>query len=240
MGVKSIAQKPHPALRDLAARLRRPAVVFELRGFPPSQDLKASWFGRVNLGSPGETWPLSAGKPMVALAQINLTELPFRPPGLEDLEFITVFIDAEELPNDSANGEGWCLRAYRRSDDLRPLAPVAARSRLKPFALRSIVVEQDFPCWDDVSTEIPAELANEYGDHFVNVSGFKLGGWPSLIQSEIFWAPWNKHPIAPRYVFQIDSTEKGHWAWGDGGVGYFGRGTVAGRRDDWALAWQCY
>ena len=235
-----MAQETHPELKELTTRLRRPAVVFEVGGFRPSQDLKASCFGRVNLALPGETWPLSAGKPMVALAQINLTELSFRPPGLEDLEFVTVFIDAEELPNGTANGEGWCLRAYRRSDDLRSLAPVTAPSRLKPLEMRSTVVEQDFPCWDDVSTEIPAELADEYGHHFPNVGGFKLGGWPSLIQSEITWAPWNKHPIAPRYVFQIDSTEKGHWAWGDGGAGYFGRGTVAGRSDDWALAWQSY
>jgi hypothetical protein len=69
---------------------------------------------------------------------------------------------------------------------------------------------------------------------------FKLGGWPTLIQSEIFWAPWNRHPAAPEYVFQIDSTGKGNWSWGDGGVGYFGRGTAPGKTDEWALAWQCY
>ncbi|MHC4974852.1 MAG: DUF1963 domain-containing protein, partial [Planctomycetota bacterium] len=77
-------------------------------------------------------------------------------------------------------------------------------------------------------------------DLFENTPGFKLGGWPTLIQSEIFWAPWNRHPAAPEYVFQIDSTAKGNWSWGDGGVGYFGRGTAPGKTDEWALAWQCY
>lgn len=28
--------------------------------------------------------------------------------------------------------------------------------------------------------------------------------------------------------------------WGDNGVGYFGRGTVEGRTDEWAFEWQCY
>ncbi len=44
----------------------------------------------------------------------------------------------------------------------------------------------------------------------------------------------------PEYVFQIDSTDKGHWAWGDGGVGYLFRGRAEGHRDEWTLTWQCY
>ncbi len=42
----------------------------------------------------------------------------------------------------------------------------------------------------------------------------KIGGWPSLIQSEIFWAPLNRHPADPEYVLQIDTEPKAHWAWG--------------------------
>jgi hypothetical protein len=58
-----------------------------------------------------------------------------------------------------------------------------------------------------------------------------LGGWPTLIQSEISWG--KKHPAAPEYVFQINTTQKGNWMWGD-------NGTAKGRRDEWALDWQCY
>ena len=81
-------------------------------------------------------------------------------------------------------------------------------------------------------------MEDDLGDALENVPGLKLGGWPTLIQSEIFWAPWNRHPASPEYVFQIDSDEKAQWAWGDAGVGYFGRGTAPGRRDEWALSWQ--
>ena len=87
---------------------------------------------------------------------------------------------------------------------------------------------------------LPPEVEEDYVDLFENVQGFKLGGWPTLIQSEIYWAPWNKHPASPEYVFQIDSTEKGNWAWGDNGLGYFGRGTAPGHEDVWTLSWQCY
>ncbi|WLQ16576.1 hypothetical protein O5O45_11655 [Hahella aquimaris] len=44
-------------------------------------------------------------------------------------------------------------------------------------------------------------------------SGGKGEVWPSLIQSEIFWSPWNKHDAVPDYVFQIDTTRKGGWMW---------------------------
>ena len=44
----------------------------------------------------------------------------------------------------------------------------------------------------------------------------------------------------PKYVFQIDTTGKGNWMWGDNGIGYFGKGTVECTKDDWFLEWQCY
>jgi uncharacterized protein YwqG len=105
--------------------------------------------------------------------------------------------------------------------------------------MRPKVVEEDYPEWEDVPCAVPPEADDKYYDLFPNVPGFKLGGWPTLVQSEIYWAPGQKHPISPEYVFQIDTTEKGNWMWGDSGVGYFGRGTVAGRRDEWAIEWQC-
>jgi uncharacterized protein YwqG len=120
------------------------------------------------------------------------------------------------------------------------LEPEKTGSSIKSLPMRPEIIDDDYPCREDLSIECPKELEDKYYDIFENKSGFKIGGWPRLIQSEIFWAPWNKHPIKPEYVFQVDSTEKGNWAWGDSGVGYFGRGTEEGKRDMWAISWQCY
>jgi hypothetical protein len=106
--------------------------------------------------------------------------------------------------------------------------------------MRSCTIPEDFPCWEDVAFEIADEIGDNYYDLFENSGGMKLGGWPTLVQSEIFWAPWNQHPALPEYVFQSDSTEKGNWTWGHGGVGYFGRGTAPGKENEWTVAWQCY
>ncbi|MCA9632946.1 MAG: hypothetical protein KC766_35080 [Myxococcales bacterium] len=89
----------------LQARLGRRAIVMEVDGFRPPDDPMSSRFGHVGFGLPGETWPESGGKAMLPLCQINLTELPFRPPRLGDVDFITVFIDQHDLPFDSPNVE---------------------------------------------------------------------------------------------------------------------------------------
>lgn len=133
------------------------------------------------------------------------------------------------------NLTGLPFRPPRLHDsELVPLAHQDTGSRIKPFPMRSRIIEEDFPCWEDIPIKLPDDLADNYYDLFENVSGLKLGGWPTLIQSEIYWAPWNEHPAAPEYVFQVDSEPKVHWNWGDRGVGYFGRGTAEGKEDEWA------
>jgi hypothetical protein len=192
---------------------RRRAIVLEIGGFRPPTDPRTSRFGQVLCTRPGEPWPRSHGEPMLALCQLNLAELPFRPPRLDDIEMITVFIGPDSLPADEPNGSGWCLRTYRSLDEVAPIARPVHASPLRPLPMRPTIVEEDFPCWEDVASEVRGELEDSYDDLFENTPGFKLGGWPTLIQSEIFWAPWNRHPAAPEYVFQIDSTGKGNWSW---------------------------
>ena len=220
--------------------LRRRAIVLEIGGFRPPDNPFASWFGRVNFAANGERWPIINGEAMHALCQINLTEMPFRPPRLSDLELIAVFVGPRELPNGNVNGTNWCLRAYPSLAQLVPLPPQETGTHIRSFPMRPRIIEEDYPMWEDVNVELDEDLAGDYYGHFENVRGLKLGGWPTLIQSEIFWAPWNNHPASPEYVFQIDSVEKGNWMWGDNGVGYFGRGTSRGHENEWACEWHCY
>ncbi|MBK1810764.1 DUF1963 domain-containing protein [Clostridium sp. YIM B02505] len=229
-------------------KLKRKATLMQIGGFRPDNNLLTSWFGRVNFCLPGEDWPICNGIPMHALCQINLTQLPYVPESLNDLEFLVVFISPDEYPNNDTNGVNWCLRAYKRIEELVPLKQIVTGSTIREFQMRGILIDEDYPCWEDFSDatlqdnplELTDELEEYYWDNLENVSGFKIGGWPTLIQSEIYWAPYNQHPAKPEYIFQIDSTEKGNWMWGDNGVGYFGRGTKEGHEDEWTIEWQCY
>lgn len=221
-------------------KFARRATVLDIGGFKPKSDPKASWFGDVNLCLPGETWPYSNEKPMNALAQINLLDFDFIPPGLEGIELITVYISSNALPNNSIKGDGWLIRTYKHIGDLTTIDKPVIESDLKILPMRSRIVTEDYPCWEDVPIDVPEDIEEDYYELFTNIDGFKFGGWPSLIQSEIYWAPFNKHESIPEYIFQIDSCEKANWSWGDAGVGYFGRGTAPGKQDDWAIEWQCY
>jgi hypothetical protein len=218
------------------ASFARPASRLVVGGFRPPADPRASWFGRVRLARPGEAWPEGPDGPMIPLCQLNLAEAPFRPPALEDVALVTIFMAGlEEWPDGAPNGEGWRLRAYPSLEGLVEVAAPAGLEGPKPFPVRYERIV-DYPCHDDLPAG--ADFTDEDHDRHPNQSGSKLGGWPSLIQSEIFWAPGNEHPASPAYVFQIDSEEKAGWAWGDAGAGYFGRGTGA-HRDVWTLSWQC-
>lgn len=237
------APEVDPAVLDaVRARLRRRAIRMEIGGFRPPEGLAGSWFGRVNLALPGEGWPMTDGRPLHALAQIDLTQLPFRPARLEDVEMIAIFITEEALEEDTPNGQGWCLRAYPDLSALVPLEQVDTGSEIQALPMRPEVIEEDYPTWDDVADEdLPAEVAERYHDLFPTAEGFKLSGWPFLVQHEIQWSSaFTHHPARPEYAFQIDSTDRGGWYWGDSGFGYFGRGTRPGRTDEWVMTWQGY
>lgn len=144
----------------------RPACIAELGGFRPAEDPFASWIGRVLLARPDEGWPTTDGAPMLAVAQINMTELGCpRPDALGDVAMITLFVGPWDLPVDEPNGVDRELRAYPSLEGLTPVPePIAARAgdpkarkgegptlRPAPIAWRE---RPDMPCRDCVPLEL--------------------------------------------------------------------------------------
>lgn len=223
---------------EIENQITKKATVFQVGGFRPEESPLSSWLGRVLVQKPNEEWPQSNGEPMIPVCQINLKELQYVPKNLKDIQFLTVFINPDSMPDDKPNGSGWELRAYNSIEELEEITnPIDGP--IKPFQMKGDVVGNDFPCWEDCPIEIPEEYEEEYYDLFPNKEGIKLGGWPTLVQSEIFWAPFNEHPATPEYVLQIDSVEKANWSWGQAGIVYIGRGTKPDKRDVWTFSWQC-
>jgi hypothetical protein len=242
---KEAATGPTLTLDEIRAQLRRRAIRMNLGGIRPPESPLASWFGKVLVALPGENWPAGEkGQPMHAICQINLTELPFRPTLLQDTAFLSVFIDPESHYDRGGvpNGTCWLLRAYKTLEHLRPVQIPEAHFAIKPLPLTPEIIEQDYPCHDNVPWEILDWFNNhgeKYYDHFSTTNGLKLGGWPSLVQSELYWE-YNQLPSQPDFTFQIDSEEKAGWYWGDAGVVYFGRGMAPGQEDTWSIDAQCY
>lgn len=209
---------------------------------------RGSLIGSVGVIGIREDWPSYGGHPMAAVCQVKLDELPFRPAALEDLDFVCLYMAIDPqgdyvLPNSTPNGEGWEVRAYAHGAPLAEATDQRVGGRIRPAPLAFTLLDEDFPDWDDAVTLLDQAGIDRddlwYHEHVGRAAqGIKVGGWPFLIQSEIYWAPWNRHPANPSFAMQIDSIPEIGLFWGDQGVLYLGRGDFA-HRDQWALEWQC-
>jgi hypothetical protein len=177
---------------------------------------------------------------MSGLAQLHLAESPWRPPELDGLSLVTLFIAIDGgvplPPDDRPNGDGWELRVYRSTDELVDTAGPAFDG-VRPNVLRWELVD-DWPGYDDLLNEVDADeldpvLDGREPEDVIGATvegGAKLGGWPTIIQSEIYWAAHNEHPADPIFCLEIDSApDLGLHLW-DGGVLHIGAGRLDGQR----------
>ena len=226
--------------QEIENKIRKEATKFQIGGFKPDDSPLSSWIGKILVCEKGEKWPMSNGSPMIPICQINIKNSSIKADNLNDIELLTLYLDSEEIPMDSPNGDGWLIRTYKDLDKLVLAEQLDFKSPIKPFPIKPEILTDDFPCWEDCPIEIPKEFDDDYYDLFSNQAEFKIGGWPTLVQSEIYWAPFNEHPAKPEYVFQINSIEKANLFWGDDGIAYIGRGTKEEFKDEWTFSWQCY
>jgi hypothetical protein len=230
----------------------RPASAARLGGVRPPQDPLASWFGRVRVALPGEDWPTTNGAPMLALAQLNLRELPCPPPQvLADVALLTLFLGPWQLPVDQPNGINWALRAYPTLDGLVPLAePTPARAgdpkrrKGQDLALQPSPISWqqhlDYPYRDDLPPGLLKAWdawAEDHADTQQTFDGTKIGGWPYCLQHEVRWHSGGRPVDDWQYVLQVGSEPKAGLSWGHAGLGYIAR-QPGHRADGWHLTWQ--
>lgn len=227
-----------PRLTQLKKQLSRKASLIEPCGAPNESDHLASLLGTVLAGLGNEAWPECCGAPMVPVLQLNLSQAPFVPDELRDVAFLALFVDGKNGPKDGAeNGDCWQLRSYDSLAKLSRHSIPAQFERRRGRPIRYKLLERDLPDYEDVADlDIPEDIQGAWEDEFGAAEGSKLGGWPSLVQSEIFWAPNNEHPADPKYVFQLAHMERITPMSADT-VCYFGRGSGAAPAI-WTIAMQ--
>ena len=243
-------------LPETVRSMMRPAAVAELGGFRPPEDPAASWAGAVRVGLPGEGWPSQDGESMLALLQVNVSELPFMPQVLEGIRVVTLFVGPRNLPVQQPNGTNWALRAYRDASSLVELAePSPARAgdpkarkgetgaySCLPVRWRGV---EDYPSRDDWPFDRLDEydaLEEELGEAMPRPhDGIKVGGWPTTVQHEVDWGRLSTtgqpRPADIDFVLQVDSEDRIGFSAGFGGVLYVGR-SVVDDEETWHIDWQ--
>lgn len=149
------AKENAPLVNDPDQASLRPALLFEPGR--PAEGLP-SLLGGVNLARQGEEWPRWQGRALQPLLQLDLADLPYRPSGLGQVGFLTLFIGWDLFGPKDPNGTTWCLRTYREAE---PLITLDAPTDLPPLG----VVALAEPYLFEDQRESPQ-------------SGVKLGGWP--------------------------------------------------------------
>lgn len=218
-------------------RLVKKATNFTTGGFRPTNSNTESWIGRVYLYKEDEEIPTdNNGKLMIPLFQVCLESLPYVPASLQDTKVLTIFASAD-IPMDLvANGDNWLIREYKMNDVLVVKDLVNKASFVKPFPLKSQLIEEDYPVWDGggIPAEIESELlemekSGEITDYFDYVEineGHKIGGYPNFIQSGIDFGEGYE------FLLQIASDEKANLEIVDSGNMYFAKNSQTG---DWKL-----
>jgi hypothetical protein len=175
-----------------------------------------------------------------------LTEAPWRPESLADIELIALFISSDFMEGEfpwlrdpgEGNGASWCLRTYRSVGALVPLVAPLHGSTIRDSDVRWGNVTPDLPTHDLLPLDLPDNLRETYYEmNFPRIHVTKLGGWPSCVQSEPWWYLQNNDDDFS-FAIQIDSESKAGWMWGDNGTAYFARSQRDPRK--WAFDWQCY
>lgn len=199
-------------------RLSRPASLAVLGGFPPPENPIASWFGKVTLQHPDESWPVGqAGRLLWPLCQFVLAEAPYVPEHIRNLALIQIFVDPEDCMY--TDTPGWQIRAYEDLNSLVPLAIEPPPHQLKPLPIRWELVERDLPDRDELPyPDFPTELYDKWLEQVEPTVGTKLGGWPVPVQNGIGFHARNDNE---EYVFQIESESRANWNLVDSGVVHF-------------------
>lgn len=219
----------------------RPALLFETQTHPLPKTVEepSSLFGSVTHCSEEEEWPTQEGVPLCPLLQLNLENTPYRPPGTEDIRFLTLFVHSNRYPVGKAEAPSWCLRTYSSTRNLVSLQQPNYDWPIRKTPLSVALLVEDYPCTEELNCEVEDEICPKFRAQHPNQKGVKVGGWPHLLHSQLGWEPPAENPACPRYVFQVEiSPESGR----NGSLqeyAYLGRGTTRGHKDTWALEWHC-
>jgi len=219
---------------EFQEKLARPTLLFKPQVSHQSvqePEPVGSSFGTITHGSADEEWPSWQQRKLWPVLQLNLSGTPFRPKGLEDVAFLTLFADPDQISAGDEMGTTWELRCYRSLHSLKPLAPPDTHSPMKPINLDHPVLAEDYPTLEVQNLGLSQSTWEQFRNQHPTQAGIKVGGWPQIDHPEELSLLCKDHPAKPRFLIQVCCAEP-NW-----GRAYLSRGTSAGYKNTWYFDW---
>lgn len=176
-----------------------------------------------------QTWPEYDGRPMICVAQLNLSDLP----KLDDFPtagMLQFFIDTDENW-DSPDGVKIIYHEKVDASNTLQEVPVTTEDDRAGFIDSEVFyptgeLEEDYPNADNESCDVFDYLKDKFGKEVIDKYaklvwkhtsasyGTRIGGWPSYTQAEPGFV--DKDTVQ---LLQMDS--EGGMMWGDCGIAHF-------------------
>ncbi|MDI2585826.1 DUF1963 domain-containing protein [Psychrobacillus sp. NEAU-3TGS] len=203
--------------------LFKPATIFQTGGIRPTEELGESWIGKVLWGKEGET--ISSN--FDPICTIFLSKLPYVPKEIMSYQLVTIYMDFVVFENLNMDNlvSFFKINCYSNLEELQKINEQS--TKIKPFPLSPLFVDNDTPSWEDSDSIDPviedailrleSEHGIEYYDDIVEeiYPTHKVGGYPSFTQSGVSFG--EDYP----FVFQISSDLKARFNIVDSGSFYF-------------------
>ncbi len=233
-------------IEEIQNKISKPVTKFTTGGFRPENTIEESWIGRVFAFYENEDIPTDKnGDLMIPLGQFYIQNLPVIHENINDTKLITVFISKEFPECLEKMGDNWLVREYKTLDGIKIKDLKNPESFLKPFPLKSELVEKDFPIWDGggLSGEMEDEIIklenegiiNSYYDITEHTYEHKIGGYPSFCQPGI--GDSDGFGEGFEFVFQISSDGKANLNVVDSGSLMFAKNK---KTEEWSIYYDFY
>lgn len=179
-----------------------------------------SCVGGVFWGKPEEAWPQSArGRPLIPWLQIVCAEMKGLYGPFYQREAVCLYLDGEFAEAVELSGKDKCNLVVREYPEGERLVPLDRPTGLEDHKFHQVTWEKarDYPAFEKYNNlfedSVMSTLCADKQFEFANLSGIKIGGWPTPLQSH------QRYP--GEFDLQIDITE--NYMYGDSGVGWLSR-----------------
>jgi hypothetical protein len=199
---------------------------------------KKTTLGHINICASGESWPICNNVPLTPVIQLVISDLPYIPPALEGIKYITIFIHPDDPASLLEREDALIIRTYATEEIKVAEYPHLIENTSSPNLIEfevindypsdyqypspldfltyyspenNIIYKKDFYNWDN-------DFTNLLGDRNDQVNMVKILGYPE-------WIQWPEMPEDCLFVMQIKCY--GLWNYGETSTLYIFRDKVS-------------